>query len=168
MAENMIKGKKHGKTLDEIGKRWHEFNLKSEKNIYCYVCCKRVKKKALRDLNEELKFETYQQWKQYVCNKYQNYNIDELIEFSRYLNQMIRNLKPSHEYSSIVASALTSVIFTVTFNWVFNTYKDFSNLPLWRASGVMMLLVIFLFIPILHFINDITNPLFDKHFERIF
>lgn len=56
----MIKGKKSGKTLDKIGERWYGFNLKSEKNVYCYLCCNRnrVKEKALRDLDEELKFET--------------------------------------------------------------------------------------------------------------
>ena len=31
MVDNMIKGKKSGKSLDEIGERWYSFSLKSEK-----------------------------------------------------------------------------------------------------------------------------------------
>lgn len=167
MVDDMIKGKKSGETFDEIGKRWYGFDFKTEKVIYCYLCCRRVKRKALRNLDQNLKFETYQQWNDYVCDKYQRYKKAELAEFSRYLNQMIRNLKPSHEYSSIVAGALTSVFFAVAFNVVFND-DDFGNISIWHISLRMILLQIFLFIPIVFCVNDITTPLFDKHFEKDF
>ncbi|MBD5526592.1 MAG: hypothetical protein HDR04_19770 [Lachnospiraceae bacterium] len=165
----MIKGKKSGKSLDEIGERWYSFSLKSEKIIYCYLCCNRhrVKKKTLRNLDEKLKFETYQQWNQYVCNKYQNYNINELIEFSRYLNQMIRNIKPNHEYLSIMASAVIAAIFTKMFDLLYQ-YNGFSNIPFWSAFLGILLLYIFLMLLIFFLIFQVMSPLFDKHFEEDF
>lgn len=73
---NMIINKKAGKTLDEIGKKRHDFNFKFEKAIYCYLCCNhsRIINWELRKLNSDLKFEEYRQWKNYICNKYQNYS----------------------------------------------------------------------------------------------
>lgn len=88
MGGTMIKGKKAGKTLDEIGKKWHDFNFKYERAIYCYLCCNRNRliNMELRNLNNDLKFEKYQQWNDYICNKYRNYSKGDLIEFSKYLN----------------------------------------------------------------------------------
>lgn len=45
-------------------------------------------------LGDDLRFETYQQWKQYVCNKFINYRTEELMEFSRYLNYEKRSTRP--------------------------------------------------------------------------
>lgn len=106
----MINKRKFGRTLDNIGIRWHDFDFQLEKNIYCYLCCNKMKKRALKKLDEKLKFVLYSQWKQYICNKYANYNRDELIEFSRYLNQRIRNIKPLREFIRLCLSAIITLV----------------------------------------------------------
>lgn len=63
-----------------------------EQSIYYYVCCIKGKGRALRKLDKELEFELYLEWKQYIFDKYKS------IEFSRYLNQKIRNIKSDYEY----------------------------------------------------------------------
>lgn len=56
---NMIKHKKNGKTLEEIGKRWYDFDFEFERNIYRYLCYIRKKNDKLQN-HKELKFESYQ------------------------------------------------------------------------------------------------------------
>lgn len=166
----MIKGKKAGKTLDEIGKSWYDFNFKSERTIYSYLCCNRnrIINKELQNLSNDLKFEKYQQWKHYICNKYQNYSKDDLFEFSRYLNLMIRNINPIHEYSSITATVFLSVVFTAVFNFITGTYMDFSNNSVWITFLKTVLLVIPSVIFLTIFIIKMIYPIFDDHFDENF
>lgn len=166
----MIKGKKAEKTLDEIGKRWHDFDFKSEKIIYCYLCCNRnrIKNKELRNLDDGLKFEEYRQWKNYICNKYQNYSKEKLNEFSRYLNLKIRNIKPSHEYWSITAASFLSVVFTMVFNFITWIYMDFSNNSIWISLLETILLEIFFVISLTFIIIKMLYPIFVDHFDENF
>lgn len=164
----MIKSKKARKTLDEIGRRWHNFNFKSEKIIYYYLCCKHIKKKELRNLNDDLKFDEYRQWKHYICNRYQNYSKDKLIEFSRYLNLMIRDKKPSHEYWTIMATAYISMVFTIVINIAMGKHMDLNNNSVWIILLITILLEA-LFIMFLFFlIVKIMYPIYDNHSEENF
>lgn len=164
----MIKGKKAGKTLDEIGKRRHDFNFKSEKIIYYYLCCKYIKKKELENLNDDLKFEEYGKWKNYICNKYQNYSKDKLIEFSRYLKLMIRNIKPSHEYWTIMATAYISMVFTMVINIAMGKHMDLSNSSAWIILLITILLEALFIIFLIFLIVKIMHPIYDNHSEENF
>lgn len=166
----MIKCKKAGKTLDEIGKRRHDFNFKSERIIYSYLCCNRnrIINKELRNLSNDLKFEEYLQWKNYICNKYQNYSKEKLFEFSRYLNLRIRNIKPSHEYWNIMATALLSAVFALVLNAAIEIHLDFSNDTIWIILLVIIFLEILITISIAYIIIKIVYPIFDNHFDENF
>lgn len=164
----MIKGKKAGKTLDEIGKRRHDFNFKSEKIIYYYLCCIYIKKKELENLKDDLKFEEYGKWKNYICNKYQNYSKDKLIEFSRYLKLMIRNIKPSHEYWTIMATAFLSMLFSMVINVAMGIHNDFSNYPVWITLLVSSVLGALFIILLVYLIIKIVYPIYDNHFDEDF
>ena len=167
---SMIKGKKAGKTLDEIGKRWHDFDIKSEKIIYCYLCCNRYRliNKKLRNLNDDLKFEEYRQWKYYICNKYQNYSKEKLIEFSRYLNLKIRNIKPSHEYWIIMATAFLSMLLTKAVEIVTGIQKDFSNYSVWITLSVTLVVEALVIMLLIYLIVKIVYPIYDNHFDENF
>lgn len=164
----MIKRKRTGKTLDEIGKRWHNFDFKSEKIIYYYLCCKQIKKKELQNLNDDLKFVEYRQWKHYICDRYQNCSKDKLIEFSRYLNLLISDIKPSHEYWSIMATAFLSMVFTNVINFFIEIYTDFSNNSVWIVLPITMLIEFFITIFLIYSIIEIMNPIYDNHFDENF
>lgn len=166
----MIKSKKAGKTLDEIGKKWHDFNFKSERLIYSYLCCNRSRliNMELRNLNKDLKFEEYRQWKQYICNKYQNYSRDKLIEFSRYLKLMIRNIKPNHEYWIIMATALLSIVFTMVINVTIELNKQFNINSDWIKILITILSGILFILFSAYLIIKIVYPIFDDYFDENF
>lgn len=125
----MKKGKIVKKSLKSIGKRWHDFDFKLEKNIYDYLCCVRTKRKIVRRLEKDnLKFESYYQRSQYIKNKYEKYDIARLLEFSRYLNQRMRLIKPIHEYWQIVTSVIITLVVTKFVEGAVSAKIDFSGL----------------------------------------
>ncbi|MBD5513699.1 MAG: hypothetical protein HDR06_03340 [Lachnospiraceae bacterium] len=141
----MIKRKKAEKTLEEIGKRWYDFDYKIERTIYCYLCCYHIRERGaarnLRQLDEQLKFETYRQWKQYIGSKYINYSRDKLNEFSRYLNQMIRNKRPFDKALNILSTAVITLICTELFNVFLSTYEELNEKFVWL---ILCMLLVFL------------------------
>lgn len=157
-----IKNKKSKRSPKERGKRWYNFDFQFEKAIYDYLCCKRVKKKMLRKLDEDLKFESYQQWKQYVVDRYQKLSVAKLTEFSRFLNQEIRDLKPSHEYWSIMGSALMAVIFSNVIDVALRTKVDFKGIPVWGIFIIITLVEIVTVLVVLFCIVQTMNPIFDN------
>lgn len=162
----MIKSKKAGKTLDEIGKRWYDFDYKLERVIYCYLCCCKIRVKHfardLRKLDEGLKFESYQEWKQYVCNKYQNYRTEELSEFSRYLNQRIRNKSPFNESLNILCTAVIALVLTKVFEMFIFNYEELYM----KFIGFISYIV--LAWPLAYGVVRILYPIFDSNVEKNF
>lgn len=106
----MDKQKKYMKTLNEIGKAEYEFNFELERKIYMYLCHSRLSKRELKNLEETLRFDSYKKWKKYVCDKYRKYSADKLNEFSRYLNQAIRNTKPVIESWKLLIPVITALL----------------------------------------------------------
>lgn len=164
----MKKHKKNRKTLKGIGKRWYDFDFGLERNIYCYLCCIRVKSRKLPKLNKELKFESYQQWNKYVRNKYENFDKDILIEFSRYLNLRMRNISPDHEYWSITATVVLTVFLTSLFDKVFSQHINLEGLSGISAIVVILILELFVAIPIIFVIVQTMKPIFDSSVDDNF
>ncbi|MBD5476827.1 MAG: hypothetical protein HDR17_12760 [Lachnospiraceae bacterium] len=138
----MIKRKKAEKTIEEIGKRWYDFDYKIERTIYCYLCCYRIRgwrtARNLRQLNEQLKFETYRQWRQYIGSKYKDYSRDKLNEFSRYLNQMIRNKRPFNEVLNILSTVAITLICTELFHLILSTYEEMKEKLDWLILCMLL------------------------------
>lgn len=164
----MIKFRKNKKTLKLIGKRWYDFDFVLERNIYCYLCCIRVKSRKLRKLNKELKFESYQQWNKYVRNKYEKFDKDSLSEFSRYLNQGIRNVRPDHEYWIIAATVILTVILTGLCDIFLKLKISFDGLSVISLIVVSFLLEFFMVIPIIFVIFQTIKPIFDSSVDENF
>lgn len=104
----MSKKKKYVRTLNEIGNRKYDFDYIKEKQIYFYLCRLRQKRKNETELEEQYRFGSYREWKRYIQNEYSRFDREELMEFSRYLNQRIRNTKPAQEYIKLVIPAIIS------------------------------------------------------------
>lgn len=68
------------------------FDNKREWYIYRFLCDGKLKRREKKKISGIL-FERYNDWKDYVINKYQNYESHQLIEFSRFLNHQIRESK---------------------------------------------------------------------------
>lgn len=118
----MIKKKTKKKSLEKIGIKCYGFDFRLEKMIYCYLCCIHIKRWRLCKLDDAFKFNTYSQWKQYIYRKYRNYNVEELSEFSRYLNQKIRNIRPSREYINIFFPCIITAALTLLFEKMTDLY----------------------------------------------
>lgn len=125
---NMVRDRWRKKSIEKIEKKYYNFDLQIEKSIYEYVCHVRVRGRRVKKLNNELRFKTYREWKSYVRGKYENFESDRLIEFSRYLNQRIRSIKPNHEYKSIAVTVVLTVAFTKWMEALLNTHGDLSGM----------------------------------------
>ncbi len=158
----MIKYKKNKKALKGIGKKYYEFDFELERNIYCYLCCIRVKSRKLQKLKKELKFESYKQWYTYVRNKYKNFDKDVLIEFTRYLNQQIRNISPEHEYNSITATVVLTVFLTSLVDKLMSMKISFGGLSEISTIVVILILELFIAIPMIFIIVQTTKPIYDS------
>lgn len=163
----MRKSKKMKRSLDSIGKRWHEFDFNLERNIYRYVCCAKMNWKTAWRLDKNLKFETYQQWKNYIINKYENVDKDMLIEFSRYLNQNARNLKPTHEYWVMAATAVLTLALTKMVDAFLYAQMDSKGISAIVTVVVFeIFVVIFLAIIVIQTMKPIFNNNVDEYFLR--
>lgn len=162
-----MKYKKAGKSLEEIGERWYGFDFNSERIIYCYLCCCRGKKRKLKKLDKKLRFESYQQWKQYIWNRYENFDKEMLIEFSRYLNLRIRYIAPTQEYWSIAAAAMLTLVLTklidaVDINW------DISEVPVGGIIVFGFLLELLFMLALAFIIMQTLYPIFDNSVDENF
>lgn len=137
----MSKQKKYRKTLNVLGKTEYEFDFNLEKRIYMNLCHLHMKKREEKSLREELKFNTYKKWKNYVYTKYKNYDEDKLNEFSRYLNQRIRNIKPGHEYWNLLIPVIVTIFFAEGIDFLFEAEKI---LVQQSGSGVEIFFLIYL------------------------
>lgn len=112
--------KKQQRDVNTIGKDNYGFEYRKEKNIYCHLCGINCNKKGVKRLAANEKMNTYSEWEQYVSKKYEEYPVQKLKEFSRYLNQRIRNLKPNQAYWNIILPILLTLIVTEGFNFLMN------------------------------------------------
>lgn len=99
------------RNIYKLGIKEYGFDYQLERNIYCYLCHIRMKKKKLKNLKKLQKFECYEDWKQYICVNYKRYNKEQLLNFSRYLNIKIRDVELKRKVGEIYfAFAVTLVM----------------------------------------------------------
>lgn len=161
----MLKKKKYTRSLELVGKRKYDFDSTLEKRIYSCLCCSYGAKKAFKKLDDKLKFSSYQQWKQYVFNKYEYYCKDDLIEFSRYLNQNIRNSKPYSEYWKIMLSVLLTISLTIILDAFLNIHFKSTGLILWVVIITVMLILVMAIVVI---IMQTLGPMLENNTEEYF
>lgn len=164
----MSKRKKDKRTLDNVGKKNYEFDYDLEKSIYEYLCCSGIKKKKLQKMSENIKFESYRGWKQYIKGKFKKYPNEKLEEFSRYLNQRMRNVKPRREYWSLVLPVILSMMITELPKMIADIQKiDFSDAPD-AVVGFVIIISLSLLIPFVIIILKMLNNMWDDNNDENF
>ena len=153
--------KKNKLSINKIGKDFYHFDYQQEEIIYKYVCCKRLKKKELEKINNNQRFDSYLQWEQYVFNKYKDFPKSKLVNFSRYLNQRIRDMKPFKEYILIVITVILTWFITAILTSLIKG-DDLSDLPSWGKILYYSSAFIFIF----YFICKMIIPINEDNLEE--
>lgn len=146
--------------IDEIGKMYYQFDEQNEIVIYNRLCFRKTKKKC------GIEYYTYSSWKGYILSKYSSYTKEQLIEFSRFLNQKIRNVEPGHEYWNIIIPIVMTVVVDRLFLQIFNIDQS------WLSSWLLILIEIVIIIAVvamsLFFIYKFFEPLFEVYDKENF
>lgn len=106
--------------IDSIGIDNYDFDFKKELNVYRYLCGERMTTSEWDALEDIYKFSSYKQWKIHIWQKYKDYNIGKLKEFSRYLCHRERSIKPQNEYWIVVFP----ILFTIFIDKVYGEIVD--------------------------------------------
>ena len=127
--------------LIQVGETQYDFNYRKELAIYNYLCHS-ASKKEIKSLDEKEKFEIYKEWETYVKEKYYSYKTDELINFSHYLEQMIRTNKTDYIYWNISISAIMSVAISTIISILSDAVKIDTDLELNFSKVIETIVVI--------------------------
>lgn len=162
--------KKKKRSLNTIGIDNYDFDYQLEKSIYCYLCCIKTNNRAIKKLEETLKFNTYSEWEQYVRNKHSHFSDDKLKEFNRYLNQRIRNVKPNRDYGDVMIPVLITLLTTEVIDY-FKNFKvtlpsEMSILAIIIAVLTFVILLLIALIPIIILLGKTVAPIWDNHTEE--
>lgn len=165
----MRRNENEKRNVTKIGKDSYNFDYSEEKDKYCYLCGVNSKK-LIRKIKDDDKIKTYSEWKQTILSKYEKNSIEELQEFSRYLNQRIRILEPIKDYKSIVISVYTAIVVTGMYNLIMEIQQLNLNSRVIIGLTLLPLLVIIIFLRwIINYISDanIKRSLFVDYKEII-
>lgn len=165
IREGCNMARKYNKNFKNLGKSRYNFEFELEKIIYSNLCLLRVKKKELKKIVNMLEFNTYFEWKQYIFNKYKNYDKEYLLEFSRYLNQGIRNIQPGREYLDMFIPFILTFSITELLRQLFeinNILSDISG----KSSVICLLILIFWLTSFFYIIWSTLMPIWNNNIEE--
>lgn len=97
-------------SIGHIGNEYYQFDKNYEILMYKYVCHKHLNRIECKNIKVENKYETYSQWKAYVCGKYNVFSDDKLNEFDHFLNQRIRNVGAEFEYWKLIIPVILTLL----------------------------------------------------------
>ena len=155
------------RTLDNIGIQKYDFDYIKQKDIYRCLCCAPGHKKVLKKLDKSLLFNSYNEWKQFIVEKYKDYDQLELIEFSRYLNQRLRNLEPVKEVWKLYAAASITIVLEKViefFNRILVVVQDNST-SIYAIIAVCIVALGFILL-IIVFIWNFISPSWKDNFDK--
>lgn len=164
----MFSRNKEKRTLENRGEEEFKFDFQKEKNIYLYLWRLKLAKKKAENLEGKNKFDKYEDWKQYVRTRHINKGKEQLKEFSRFLNQKIRNLKPNQEYWNIFIPVLATLIIEEGFDRLLENQAEYTKLGFWGALLVQLVLTLIIVIPMIFFIIKAVMPIWDNNTDRDF
>lgn len=158
----MKKEKKH----KYVASDWYEFDEEKEKNIYLYVCGKKLKKRVEKNMDENVKFKLHSQWENYVKEKYKDYSDERLEDFSCFLNQRGRNVKPLRKYLVIIFPILFTMICDHVYEWMQDMNKLDLNTPLLIITGIVAYFVVIVVCVsiLIKLINDLLKASDTEYF----
>ena len=161
--------KKNNKTLAQIGTEKYKFDFYSEQIIYKDLCCLRLNWREKRKLSKLQKYYRYRDWKNYIEKKYKAAGKEALIEFSRYLNQQLRNREISRDYWKLAIP----VVFTISVTEVlskllpilYDMYGEYGNF----VNVIVVSLAIVLFMIFIMFVIwNTMEPMWESNTEKNF
>lgn len=155
------------KSLYEIGKKKFDFDIHKERAVYAYLCYQRVEKRERDKLTDEnLLFDYYCDWKRYIEKKYEEYDAEDLIEFSRYLAQRERNTKPMGAYWVIIITVMLTELISMMIDALLGiTSIDTSDAP-WYYAIIVFILIIAILGMILYFVSEFWSILYKNSMEE--
>lgn len=150
------------KHLAKVGKNKYEFNSNEELSIYKYLICRSLRGKKEKELKDkEALFDYYSDWKNYVINSNKDKDEKKLEEFSRHLEQRIRNEQVVSKYIGLTIPILLTAFLTTILGELPDIFNiDYSQVP-W---GVRVFVFFFILLVIglvgymfIDFFNDLIN-----------
>lgn len=149
-----------------IEENYFDFDVGYELIIYKHLCNRHLENKEFNKLNDEHKFVSYIQWKDYIANKYKLYKDDMLIEFIHYLNQKVRNEDSGYEDYKIIIPVLLTVLSDKLYEQIIQmSMVEMNSLLYIFIEFVFILLVIVIFF---FCVKKVLDPMLDKSFEKNF
>lgn len=106
-----------------------QFELYKEELIHRYLCKEKLSKKQMKQLDKNVRFERYKEWKTYIAERYNVCDKDSLIEFDKILNLLLQDSKTIDDYSRFIWTAYISTILTV-FMTMFTDMSKIGNISL--------------------------------------
>jgi|GEM_PF-827056 predicted amino acid-binding ACT domain protein len=131
MKKQLKQGKKYG------------FNYEEEKRIYKYACDS-CKKREIKKLSEDRKFNTYLGWKEYVWSRYSCYDKSRLIDFLHFLRLKERNTKPVEKLSELIFAASYGFIIAKFSNIFLEAQQDIENIKKLVIALIFTVIIIVL------------------------
>lgn len=101
--------------IEQIGKKKFMFDVNQELLYYKYLCGNRMSRKEWKKLDGDRLVFTYDQWSEQIKDKYDMFPKKCKIEFSKYLNQCIRERETFNKTDAVFAAATTSALITTRF-----------------------------------------------------
>jgi len=156
--------KKQKRTFINIGKQNYDFDINLEKDIYSYLYALRRKQNKSLDVN--LKFECYREWKQYIEKKYEKFDSNRLMEFSKYLNCVLCDEKLTNSYWNICIPILLTILFTKMPEMI-NQLNSFEfEGDVFLAFVFFMIALIIIIVSTIYLLCKIVAPLFESNIRE--
>lgn len=154
--------KKQKRTFINIGKQNYDFDMSLEKDIYSYLYALRRKQNKLLDV----KFECYREWKQYIEKKYEKFDSNRLMEFSKYLNCALDDEKITNSYWNICIPILLTILFTKMPEMINELYTfKFEGNALFALVFIIIVLI-FILVSTIYMLCKIVTPLFESNIKE--
>lgn len=115
------KEKAEKKTIYDIGREKYNFDYQEEIIRYKALCCMHLKRKEIKKLKFDKNLNSYKDWKEYIRHKYEKFDKEDLMEFSRFLNCIGRDETLEHNFSSMLMGALVTLMLTTSFDVLVET-----------------------------------------------
>ena len=166
--------KKQKRNIFTIGKENFEFDYSKEKKIYSFLWGLKISKKEEKELLDNEKMNNHAEWSSYINNKYKDCSDEKLKEFSKFLSQRIKTLKPHIEISNITVP----IMITLIIDSIFELLTDLAitdsteNIVLSASTFWGMFIVLFIALLVLLFvfvmlISNVISPFWDNNTEEL-
>jgi hypothetical protein len=124
------------------------YNYNTEFAIYNYLCDRKIKRKELKNLPANKRFNTYSEWENYVKSQYCNAPVSELKEFIRYLNYENRiNGNRKILNSNILTPMMVTILSVWVMPFIFEINKNYDRINNLGVSSNIVKGVLFVIIP---------------------